>query len=100
LFRTVHETLIESSRVNGAVPSDLMPVARYVTMPEPGPGVEELTLTVEETAAVRVLFVAESQVPGMLIVVVPPIAALRPAPVTESTETVTVEPFWKTFEVA
>jgi len=64
-----------------------------VTTPEPAPGVGEFTVTVDETAVVRVLFVDVSQLPGMLIVVVPPIAALRPAPFTESTETVTVVPY-------
>jgi hypothetical protein len=100
LFSTVHETFISSSRENGVVPSDLVPVARYVTTPAPDPGVDEFTETVEETAAVRVPFERVSQLPGMLIVGVPPIAALSPEPVTESTETVTVVPFWKTFDVA
>jgi hypothetical protein len=55
--------------------------------------VDELTVTVDETADVSVLLATTSQLLGMLIVFGVPMTALRPAPVTDTTETVTVEPF-------
>src|SRR5215218_2909030 len=78
----VHVTFITSVRV--IVASLLfLPVAAYVTVPEPGPATDELTVTVEDTLLLSVLLTCKAQFDGSVIVFGDPICALRPTPVTD-----------------
>jgi hypothetical protein len=77
-------------------PAAFLPVALYVTVPEPAPATDELSFTVEDTLALSVLFAFSLQSEGSVIVFGVPICALRPAPVTEVMVTVAVELFAKT----
>jgi hypothetical protein len=83
-----------------ALPLEFRPDPRHVTVPEPGPGVEELTVTVAETvSAETVLLGCAPQLLGNVISFAGAAGAdaLRPLPLTESTETVTVDSSLKTF---
>src|SRR5215217_3130994 len=92
----VHVTFTVSVRVT-VPPSAFLPVAVNVTVPEPDPGVDELTVTVESTLSLSVLLVAALQVDGIVIVSGESIAALRAAFPVAAAVTLTVEPFAKTF---
>jgi hypothetical protein len=85
LSSTFHVTVIGSSRLI-VLPLGFVPVALYVRVPEPGPGVDESTVTSELTLSVSVLFGAVSQLPGIAIVAEPLMAAPSPSPVAIVTE--------------
>jgi hypothetical protein len=68
-----------------------------VTDPEPAPSADELIVIVDETAALIVPVDWLIQLLGNVTVFGAPITADRPAPVTDRTVMVTVEPFAKAF---
>jgi hypothetical protein len=89
----VHVTFTVSWRVIVA-PEEFLPVAEYVTVPEPGPAADELTVTVEDTLLLSVLLASEPQFDGSVIVL-ESIAALRAAFPVADAVTVTAALFAK-----
>ena len=92
----VHVTATVSVRLIGLLLL-FTPEAVNVTVPEPDPGVDELTVTVEDTLPNSVLLAVVLQVDGIEIVFGESIAALRAAFPDAAAVTVTVELFLKTF---
>jgi hypothetical protein len=92
----VHVTFTVSVRLIGLLLL-FTPEAVNVTVPEPDPGVDELTVTVEDTLPNSVLLAVVLQVDGIEIVFGESIAALSSAFPDAAAVTVTVELFLKTF---